>query len=280
MMTVRATRLMRKMRGGAQSHLFQADDGHFYVVKFTNNPQHRRILVNEWLAARFLSYLQLAAPEPAIVEITPDLIAADPRIHMTRGGDRVEVSPGRHYGSRFPGDPGRLTVYDFLPDVLLRKVSNQRDFLGMVVFDKWMGNSDARQAVFFRAVTGGATAEATGAEAKPRPVWAAWMIDHGYVFDGPNWEFIDAPLAGLYYRPLYYEAVTGIADFEPWLDRIAHFPEHVVDEALRSIPEEWMQAEDTGIEKILERLLRRRSRLEPLVKGVRAAKSTVFPNWK
>jgi hypothetical protein len=105
------------------------------------------------------------------------------------------------------------------------------------------------------------------------------MLDHGYVFDGPNWEFVDAPLAGLYHRPLYYEAVRGMEDFQPWLEHVAHFPEHVVDEALRSIPEEWLAEEDRGIEKLLERLVRRRSRLEGLIEGVRAAKSTVFPNW-
>ena len=34
------------MRGGAQSHLMRCDDGNYYVVKFQNNPQHRRVLVN------------------------------------------------------------------------------------------------------------------------------------------------------------------------------------------------------------------------------------------
>ena len=78
-MIVRATRLLRKMRGGAQAHLLQADDGHFYVVKFTNNPQHRRILVNEWLASRFLGYLQINAPVPAIVELSPEFLAQTPQ---------------------------------------------------------------------------------------------------------------------------------------------------------------------------------------------------------
>jgi len=36
------------MRGGAQSHLMRCDDG-YYVVKFQNNPLHRRVLVNELL---------------------------------------------------------------------------------------------------------------------------------------------------------------------------------------------------------------------------------------
>ncbi len=42
-----ATEQIRRMRGGAQSHLMRCSDGHYYVVKFQNNPQHRRILVNE-----------------------------------------------------------------------------------------------------------------------------------------------------------------------------------------------------------------------------------------
>jgi len=37
-MPVNARRHVRRMRGGAQSHLIEAGDGHFYVVKFLNNP--------------------------------------------------------------------------------------------------------------------------------------------------------------------------------------------------------------------------------------------------
>ncbi len=44
-----ATDYIRAMRGGAQSHMLTANDGHAYVVKFANNPQSLRVLVNEWL---------------------------------------------------------------------------------------------------------------------------------------------------------------------------------------------------------------------------------------
>ena len=37
-MPLNAVRLIRKMRGGAQAHLLECDDGCFYVVKFLNNP--------------------------------------------------------------------------------------------------------------------------------------------------------------------------------------------------------------------------------------------------
>lgn len=41
-------------------------------------------------------------------------------------------------------------VYDFLADTLMSNVINARDFLGVLAFDKWIGNADARQRVFFR----------------------------------------------------------------------------------------------------------------------------------
>jgi hypothetical protein len=43
---------IRRMRGGAQSHLMRASDGAYHVVKFQNNAQHTRILANEFIASR------------------------------------------------------------------------------------------------------------------------------------------------------------------------------------------------------------------------------------
>src|ERR1019366_4957645 len=41
---VQAVQHVRRMRGGAQSHLMRCADGFYYVVKFQNNPQHTRVL--------------------------------------------------------------------------------------------------------------------------------------------------------------------------------------------------------------------------------------------
>src|SRR5436190_18516507 len=89
-----AVRHVRKMRGGAQSHLVEADDGHWYVVKFRNNPQHRRILVNELLCAEFLEYLKIAAPETALVEVSPEFLADNQDVHISLGSRRIEIEPG------------------------------------------------------------------------------------------------------------------------------------------------------------------------------------------
>src|SRR5437667_5992277 len=115
-MPTKARRFIRKMRGGAQAHLVEAEDGEFYVVKFRNNPQHRRILINEWVASVFLKYLQISAPATAIIDLAPDFLEANPEVHLSLGTRRVEPEPGWRFGSRYPGDPLRTAVYDFLPD--------------------------------------------------------------------------------------------------------------------------------------------------------------------
>lgn len=187
-MPLTAVRHVRKMRGGAQAHLLEADDGNWYVVKFRNNPQHHRVLVNELLSAAFLEYLKITAPESAIIRVTSQFLAANPAIHLRAGAQRTEVEPGWHFGSRYPGDPARLAVYDFLPDSLLEKVINLDDFRAILVFDKWAENADGRQSVFYRAlVRQGATATRESAPGKPG--FIARMIDHGYTFNGPHWDF-------------------------------------------------------------------------------------------
>jgi hypothetical protein len=274
-MPVRARRLIRKMRGGAQAHLIEADDGNCYVVKFKNNPQHRRILVNEWIATAFLNYLQISAPEAAIVEVDSAFLADNPEASIQLGSRRAAPEEGWHYGSRFPSDPSRVAVFDFLPDVLLRKVVNVAEFAGVFVFDKWIGNSDARQSIYYRAKLPPA---APGEE--PRPGFVAWMVDHGYAFDGPHWSFVDSPIQGFYFRPNVYEQVSGWSDFEPWLDRIANFPVEVVDQALCQIPREWVPGEEAELESMLERLLSRRGKITRLIEDAREHRADRFPNWK
>ena len=57
-----AIQQIRRMRGGAQSHLMLASDDNLYVVKFRNNPQHVRVLANELLATRLAAAIGLAVP--------------------------------------------------------------------------------------------------------------------------------------------------------------------------------------------------------------------------
>lgn len=277
-MPVLARACLRKMRGGAQSHLIEAEDGHFYVVKFQNNPQHRRVLINEWLAAEFLCYLQISAPATAVIYLSEDFLAANPEAGVQLGARQVRATPGWHFGSRYPGDPGRVAVYDFLPDSLLQQVVNRVEFLGMLAFDKWTGNSNGRQAVFYRARF---SSWSPRQDAPPvSEGFVASMIDHGFAFNGPFWNFPDAPLHGLYHRPLVYEQVRGWEGFQPWLEQIVHLPEEVLDRAFRQVPRQWLDGEEEALEALLSQLWKRRSRVPDLLAACRRARPDLFPNWR
>ncbi len=276
-MPLKAVRHLRKMRGGAQSHLLEADDGHWYVVKFRNNPQHRRILVNELLSATFLEYLKIATPEAALIGVSAAFLAETPELRLTLGTKQVDIEPGWHFGSRYPGDPERTAVYDFLPDSLLSGVVNLEDFRAVLVFDKWVANADGRQSVFYRAVV----RQSDNRPPSPpgRQAFVARMIDHGYAFDGPNWDFPESPLQGLYPRRTVYEKVGSLADFEPWLEQVVNFPEEVIDQAWKRIPPDWIDGEEDALERLLERLYERRKRVPTLIASCRSGRTNPFPNW-
>jgi hypothetical protein len=177
---IKALEQIRRMRGGAQSHLMRCSDGNYYVVKFQNNPQHRRILVNELLGTRLARRLGLPTAPVEVVEVGAELIRFTPELCIELPRSRTPCAAGLQFGSRYPGDPREMTLHDFLPDEKLREVENLHDFAGMLVFDKWACNTNGRQTVFFeeaqRAVggtsgggaSGGVTPGAPGAELAPR----------------------------------------------------------------------------------------------------------------
>ena len=71
-MPTAAVQHVKRMRGGAQSHLMRCDDGHYYVVKFRNNPQHERVLANEFLATRLAERVGLPVPvEGQVLDYLP-----------------------------------------------------------------------------------------------------------------------------------------------------------------------------------------------------------------
>ncbi len=276
-MPIAARRLIRKMRGGAQAHLIEAADGHCYVVKVRNNPQHRRILVNEWISSVFLHYLGIATPEVAIIEIGAEFLRENPEVYLQLGTGRREIETGWHFGSRYPGDPARSVVYDFLPDTILEKVENLEEFRGALAFDKWMGNADSRQAIFFRARL---RDWLPGSASHPlRLGFVAQMVDNGFAFEGPHWRFGDSPIQGLYFRPLVYQSARGLQDFQPWLDRIVNFPEEIVDQAVRELPPSWIEGEDAELEAVLEKLMTRRRRVPDLLDASRTRRGDPFPMW-
>jgi hypothetical protein len=219
------------------------------------------------LGTRLAALLGLPVPRTEVVEVPRGLIELTADLVIQLGVGRMPCRAGKHFGSRFPGDPARLTVQDFLPDEQLREVENLADFAGMLVYDKWTCNTNGRQAVFF--VEPG------------RSRYQAMMIDQGFCFNAGEWNFPDAPLRGIYPRHRVYEQITGIGSFDPWLSRVERrMTRAVLGEIADGIPPEWYNDEYEKLEELLLRLDQRRGRIRELIVAARDSGRQPFTNWK
>ena len=265
-MTVLAVQQIRRMRGGAQSHLMLGSDGHLYVVKFQNNPQHTRVLANELLATRLAEAVGLPVPACEVVMVTEWLVANTPELAVETAGASRRCSDGLQFGSRFVGGlmPGQ--VVDYLPEEMLIEIRNLGDFAGMLAFDKWTGNVNGRQAVFHKKFR--------------ERRYAATFIDQGYCFNAGNWKFVDAPLRGVYARNSVYRSVAGWGSFDPWLARIEAFDPSKAWAVAEQVPPEWYGGDPAELELLVERLLARRVRVRELIGMFRESSREPFPNWR
>jgi len=264
---VHAIEHIRRMRGGAQAHLMRCDDGGYYVVKFQNNPQHLRVLANEMLGTKLAARLGIPVPRVEVVEVSCELIELTPDLVMQLGMGKIACRAGRQLGSRYPGDPARMVVHDFLPDEQLREVVNLCDFAGMLAYDKWTCNTNGRQAIYFIE------------PGKSR--YQAMMIDQGFCFNAGEWNFPDAPLRGLYLRHRVYEHITGMDSFEPWVSRIEQrLTRNVLGDIAEQIPPEWYNDDYQKLAELLERLDQRRTRVRELIISARDSGRQPFANWK
>jgi len=264
-LAVLAVQHIRRMRGGAQGQLMLGADSHAYVVKFQNNPQHMRVLANEFLASRLAAAIGLTAPVAELLEVSAWLVQNTPELEMDLGARRERCRPGLQFGSRFVGGlmPGQ--VVDYLPDEQLGEVRNLGEFAGILALDKWTANANGRQAVF------------TKKQRERR--YRAVFIDFGYCFHAGEWRFEDAPLRGVYYRNEVYRGVAGWDSFEPWLSRLEALPADVAWTAANEVPPEWYGGDISEMEALVEKLLARRGRIRELIEDFAKSDRKPFPNW-
>jgi hypothetical protein len=253
------------MRGGAQAHLMRADDGHFYVVKFQDNPQHLRVLANELLATRLAGRVGLPVPVTEIVKVDGWLIENTQELRVDTAGMSSRFQSGLQFGARYVCDPAEGQVFDYLPESMLPKVRNLNAFAGMLVLDKWLGNANGRQAVFWKK-----TQERR---------YTATFIDQGYCFNAGEWNFPDSALRGVYSRNAVYQQVSGWESFEPWLARVENFAAAAVREVAGEVPPEWTGGGWDALEKLVETIIGRRSKVRELITAFRDSSRRPFPAW-
>jgi glutathione synthase/RimK-type ligase-like ATP-grasp enzyme len=96
---INANQHIRRMRGGAQSHLMKCEDGNHYVVKFQNNPQHRRVLANEVIATKLAAVVGLPVPETSIIAVSDWLVEHTQELRLQNGGCAEKCEAGLQFGA-------------------------------------------------------------------------------------------------------------------------------------------------------------------------------------
>lgn len=259
-----AVQHVRRMRGGAQSHMMRCSDGNLYVVKFRNNPQGLRVLANEMLAARLATLARLPVPAVAVVEVGDWLIDHTPELHVQLAHTTIRCEAGSQFGSKYVVDPTKGIVFDYLPTELLHRVRNLDSFAGILALDKWTCNADGRQAAFWRFAR----------ERKYR----ASFIDQGNCFNGEKWSFPDNPLRGVFSHNEVYDGITGWHSFQPWLSLIEQMSEASIREAVEDVPPEWC-GDTKELENLGTALIARQSHVRSLIEDFRQSVRRPFPRW-
>jgi len=257
---VTAVEHIRRMRGGSQAHLMRCSDGHFYVVKFKNNPQSPRVLVNEYIAGRLARLMKLPCPNFCLVEVSEDLIHLTPDLLVEVPRGRMPVAAGLAFGSQHPTwQSGKrrilLPILELRVAVSLGPVENLSELSGILVFDKWTANNDGRQISCLELPT------------EQSKAFRMFMYDNGFCFGGADWEFKQWPREGLYDEKAVYSKIKINQDVHPWLERLEA---NITTEDLRMIaeelPESWISDDRDELLRMLNCLYERKSIVPSLIR--------------
>ena len=261
---------VRRMRGGSQAHVMRCSDGHYYVVKFPNNPQGIRILACDLLGNLLAARLGLPAQPSRVIEVPEVLIRATEDLVIQLPRESVPCSPGKCFGSRCPvakngSIPLMNVAVDFWNTGMGDSVENVSDVAGILVFDQWTSNTDTRQLLFWRGFQ--------------ERRWRLSMIDQGRCFNGARWNFPDSPLWGLYHGLGPYLREETLAPFEPWLERLEQgMDRNVLNELATSVPPEWYGGDRAALNSLLEQLDERRGRVRELIMRIKKSLPKGFFN--
>lgn len=268
---IKAIKHIRRMHGGSQAHMCTCSDGYNYIVKCQNNPEGNRTLANDLLGTLLARYMGLPVPDPALVDLTEELTPKTSNQILKHDPGTKVGPPGRCFGSKYwtPRMPGSYRTNSVVPGDLnrayLSQLCNLRDFAGMLVFDKWVCNTDPRQVIFVR-------------NEDDRD--SVMMIDFGYCFHGPHWRFPPYSSIGVFGEWYVYNAIEGMEAFEPWLQILENdLDENVLRSLAGLIPSIWYDFDVAALRALLTALNERRKIVRKLLGECCSMNRHSFRNW-
>lgn len=216
-----------------------------------------------------MRHLGICTPPSALIHVSREFLDRSAEVFLSTGKERLGVETGVHFGSRYPGHPDTTIIHDFLPDPWFARTVNRTDFIGALVFDRWVNNTDGPQTIFAPLTT----------MSPGHTQFQAMMIDRGHAFGGTDWILRDSPLAGIHTRRSLYDDLRGISDCEPWISGIESIQDRVLLDIIETIPHSWRREEDRCFERMVADLLRARCRVADSIIASANSSERPFRNW-
>lgn len=222
-----ATKYFGKVGIGVTSpQLFRADDKQFYVVKLQSNPLGPKVLVNEFLAAKFGQIMGLCFPPHRLIKITEETLRQNPRLNIS------STNLGCHFASQF------INHTEYVEKHSIMKAINKTEMAGVILFDHLFHNADRTsnyKNLLLRQETAGTK---------------IYAIDNSHLFIYGKWT--PALLNRLSRKiKVYYHYSYGLLlryslytqDFFPYLQTVAQISNEQIDSLVQEIPVEWLPDE-------------------------------------
>ena len=221
-------RFVRRLRGGSQSSLIEANDGFQYIVKWRHNPQGLHVVRNEALGTGLYRALGLPVPYWTPIEISQDFIDGNIDMwHFAPAGKLRRPVAGLQFGSRRLGQPGQIPL-EILPGNAYKRIKNRSDFWGALVVDIWAEHLDKRQAIFVQTDN--------------HPLLDAVFIDQGHMFGGPDGADSAYKQPRYYLDRRVYEEEGSEGELETWIERIEKEGKTSWLATVRNLPRQWGDA--------------------------------------
>lgn len=226
--------------GGSGAKILGDTQGRQWLVKAPNNPQGKRILANEYVAAALGARIGAVMPLGSVCMVGEDVAAT-----MTLPSGAVWAA-GEAFGSAFADG-----TKPYL-DTMAPEIRNRDQLLGAISLDTWLSQHDSRQARVRDAIGGG---------------YDVIPVDFGHCIGPGNWLDLAArpPIISVHDPNRWSLGVSAVA-VAAVAEAISGVSDGELQDTAHSVPLSWevTEAERAGLVAFLM------DRRDALVAAVRA----------
>jgi hypothetical protein len=221
--SLKPVQFLQSLDGKSKPQLLLFNDQHKYVVKFKNNRQGTRVLVNEYVVGHLAQLLSLPTAPFKVVSISKKFIKTSSEKTTKK------FKEGNQFASVFI--PNCIGLTRVSPRPVRSEIENIENLAGMIVFDQWVNNTDrGSNNILLESLTNGK--------------YYLHLIDHANCF--PNefkWteETVKENPNQVVHRTAHKWAASLLKkhELDPHVEKIMHLSNQSINKVVQSIPDDW-----------------------------------------